>query len=387
MHRLEDLSGGRVGGHGAGDDVGGVGVPAAGHPDIQRLDAGRGCGYGVAGVDGEPLGRINRRRVAQRDVLGDIARGQRQGGAELLAPAAAVGAVGAAGDRRDDQAAVVEGVQDAELLAVDRSAGIAVEAGEFPGVAAGLDQVASSGPGAVQAERDGVLVDVPEPDQVGAQLGGQAGGLFVGVDDEQRIPSGEGVGQPGPGGGLFGLLERAAVDQAAVLVVVREHGLIAVPQPQRRRTFPGGAEPAGLGQLVPQAAGGRVAGVWRPVPSRRPRRPRRAGGGHRPAAASRPLRRRWRGCGRWRRCRPSRTRRPRPDRRAAAATPCRPRTGGSRRGGPGWPATARYSAQPGLHRPAPRSHPPPSTSLRPSLSGPEPPGSPYTPLRAPCSVG
>ena len=50
--------------------------------------------------------------------------------------------------------------------------------------------------------------------------------------------AGEGVGEPGAGGGGFGLLDGAGVEDPAVLVVVGEHGLVAVAQPQRRVAFP-----------------------------------------------------------------------------------------------------------------------------------------------------
>ena len=51
-----------------------------------------------------------------------------------------------------------------------------------------------------QPERDAVLVDAAEADEFGAHLGAEPGGLLVGVDDQQRMSAGEGVGQPGLGG-------------------------------------------------------------------------------------------------------------------------------------------------------------------------------------------
>ncbi len=96
-----------------------------------------------------------------------------------------------------------------------------------------------------------------------------------------------------------------------MLVVLAEHGLVAVAQPQRGGAFPLVGESAGLGELVGQ---GRLG--WRAA-CRRRCRSRRAGGGHRSAAASRLRRRRgggWRPA-RW--CRPSRTRPRRPGRQRA----------------------------------------------------------------------
>ena len=122
--------------------------------------------------------------------------------------------------------------------------------GEVPAVAAGLDEVADAGDGALQAQRNAGLLDAAEADEFGAELRGQAGGLLVGVDQQQRPAPGEGVGQPCRGGGGLGLLEGAGVEQPALAVVVAQHGLVAVAQPQRRFPLPRVGEAAGVGQLV-----------------------------------------------------------------------------------------------------------------------------------------
>src|SRR5205823_2122300 len=84
-----------------------------------------------------------------------------------------------------------------------------------------------------------------EADEFGPDVRGQAGGLLVGVRDEQRLPAGEGVGQPRPGGGGFGLLQGAAVQQTATLVVLREHGLIAFTQAAGPPVLPPGGGSGG----------------------------------------------------------------------------------------------------------------------------------------------
>ena len=48
----------------------------------------------------------------------------------------------------------------------------------------------------------------------------------------------------------FGVLGAAAVDQAAVLVILPQRGRVAGTQPQRRLPFPLSGKAAGLGELV-----------------------------------------------------------------------------------------------------------------------------------------
>ena len=56
------------------DEVGLVGVPAAGHRDVERLPGGRGVGQHVRGVHGHALGAVRGGRVAEFDVLADVRR-------------------------------------------------------------------------------------------------------------------------------------------------------------------------------------------------------------------------------------------------------------------------------------------------------------------------
>ena len=88
-----------------------------------------------------------------------------------------------------------------------------------------------------ESERDPCLVDASETHQLGPQLRAQPGGLLVGVHDQQRVPSGR-VSASQAGGGRLGLLTGAGVDEPALLVVLAEHALVAVAQPQRRLAAP-----------------------------------------------------------------------------------------------------------------------------------------------------
>ena len=155
--------------------------------------------------------------------------------AELLTVAAA------AEDRRDDQAAVVAGLQDPVVLAVDRAArGCPAIAAQFPAVAAGLHEVADSGGRVLPAERHAVLGDVAEPDQFRAYLRGELVGLLVGVHDQQRMPAGEGVGQPCLGGEAGGAFDRAAVDDPALLAVGLQRASRRLRAAAARRRVPTG---------------------------------------------------------------------------------------------------------------------------------------------------
>jgi hypothetical protein len=161
-------------------------------------------------------------RITEREVLAHIARGQDHPLAELLDLA------GAAEDGGDLEPAVAADGEDAVGLAIDRAAAVACVAGEVPPVATGLHQVADPSDRALQPQRHPVLGDSAEADEFGAQCRGQPGRLFVGVDQQQRPVSGEAVAQPGgPRGGL-GLLHGARVEQAAMAVVVLQHGGVAV---------------------------------------------------------------------------------------------------------------------------------------------------------------
>ena len=139
---------------------------------------------------------------------------------------------------RDDQAAVLAGGEHAVLLAVDRAGPVPLDAAQFPAVAAALHDVADPGDGGLPAQRHAGFVDAAELDELGADLGAEPVGLFVGVHDQQRPFAGEGVGQPPVGGELFGVFEGSAVDDPPVLAVGLQRGLVAFAQSAGRRRVP-----------------------------------------------------------------------------------------------------------------------------------------------------
>jgi len=53
-------------------------------------------------------------------------------------------------------------------------------------------------------------------------MGADSRGLLVGVDDQQRLLPVEAIGEPGAGRGSLGLLDRAAVEEPAMLVILRQ---------------------------------------------------------------------------------------------------------------------------------------------------------------------
>src|SRR5205823_2309052 len=72
------------------------------------------------------------------------------------------------GEGSHDEVTVVCDFLDAVELAVDRAAPVAGVPGQFPGQAAALDDVADPGDRAVLAERDAVLGDAADRDELGA---------------------------------------------------------------------------------------------------------------------------------------------------------------------------------------------------------------------------
>jgi hypothetical protein len=75
-HDLGGLSNGCVGWECAGDRPGGVGVPAAGQPDVGAARRGSGGEDEVRGVDGAALRGVHGGGVAEGQVLVDIAARQ-----------------------------------------------------------------------------------------------------------------------------------------------------------------------------------------------------------------------------------------------------------------------------------------------------------------------
>ena len=109
-----------------GGDVGGVGVAAARHADVERGRPGAGGDDGVGGVHGAALRGVHRGGVAQRQVLRDVGWRKQQALAEHVAVS------GAALDDGDLECAVGADGLDAVVLAVDRVAAVAFVAGDGP---------------------------------------------------------------------------------------------------------------------------------------------------------------------------------------------------------------------------------------------------------------
>ena len=98
----------------------------------------------------------------------------------------------------------------------------------------------------------------PSPTSSARSAAADAGGVLVRADQQQRLPPGDGVAEPGAGGVGLGLLGGAGVEEPAVLGVLVERAAVAVAQPQRRRALPLGGEAADLGELVADPALGQI---------------------------------------------------------------------------------------------------------------------------------
>ena len=114
-------------------------------------------------------------------------------------------------------------------------------------VAGAGDQVAGAGGGAVGDADRGPGLDDAQGDEVLADAAGQLAAQRMLGGHEQGVGAVGGQGDVGGRGGVHHLLGVAAVD-AAVLVVVGQHGGVAVAQPQAGVLFPGGAEPGRFGE-------------------------------------------------------------------------------------------------------------------------------------------
>ena len=106
-----------------------------------------------------------------------------------------------------------------------------------PGLAWAPSAMRDRGPGLDDAQGDEVVADAAGQLAAQRMLGGH----------EQGVGAVGGQGDVGGRGGVHHLLGVSAED-AAVLVVVGQHGGVAVAQPQAGVLFPGGAEPDRLGE-------------------------------------------------------------------------------------------------------------------------------------------
>ena len=138
-------------------EVGGVGVAAAGHGDVEQCAAGVFAEHGVAGVGGDTLSGVHGHRVAEADVLAEVVVVE------------------------DDAGPVVETLGSKAIrLGVDRGDAPAVAVAhrrQRLGIGAGLVEVEG---GVVAAADD----QVPDRDALtpGSGHGGRVGGRSVAMD-------------------------------------------------------------------------------------------------------------------------------------------------------------------------------------------------------------
>ena len=243
--------GGGRGGVGAlgrhGEHVGAVVRGAAGEGDVGVL-AVLGAGeHGQASVHGAALGGVVGDRVAEFGVF--VVRVQELSVRPAALPGLGVGVQGAAhqqafgGDRLDaEQVSVGQG--PAGLAGLD----VVVVAGQTmrsPALAVVPSAIVTPGPGLTRPRRS--RSSRMRRDSSRRRVWSAA------ISSASR-PGGE-QGGVGSGCGVHHLLGVPAGDPG-VLVVVGEHGGVAVAQPQRGGLFPGGAEPDGLGEAdVAEAVG------------------------------------------------------------------------------------------------------------------------------------
>ena len=154
-------------------DVGVVGFTASGHADVQRRRGGAWGDDDVSALHGAALGASDRGRIAQHDVFGDVAGGQRR-----RSPAGLHGRT-----CREPSASMPVTVQTSRLRM--RRPSLATN---VAGVAAGLDGVTDVDPGAVGGVGD-VLTEPAGDDEVLLAAGVDVGGVVAGVDDDGRLPS------------------------------------------------------------------------------------------------------------------------------------------------------------------------------------------------------
>ncbi len=149
--------------HGVGDEVGGVGVAAAGHPHIRRLRAGVLPDHEMGGVSGVALHPIHRARVGQLHMLEHVDGRQ--------APAS----VGAG----DGEAAVRGDAGDGPGVPVrDPQGGV---------VAAGRDPVADPDPLPRPCHQSVVIIDSAGRDETFPDRRVQIGDLLTGIRCHRQI--------------------------------------------------------------------------------------------------------------------------------------------------------------------------------------------------------
>jgi hypothetical protein len=221
---------------GGGEDVGVVVVGAAGQGNVGVLAVLGPGDDGQAGVDGAALGGVVGDRVAELGIF--IVGGQEVTVGPAALPGERVGVQGPADDQPGGGDAL-----DAEQVAVGQGAAGHVRLGGVV-VTGADDQVPGAGLGAIGDADCRAAGDDAEGDEVVADAAGQLAAQRVADGHQQRVGAVGGQGDVGGGRHLLG----AAAGDAGVLVVLGEHGGVAVAEPQARLLLPAGAEPDRLGQ-------------------------------------------------------------------------------------------------------------------------------------------
>src|SRR3954451_118583 len=223
-----------------GEDVGEVGVGAAGHSRVEALPVFGAGEQRNAGVHSGALGGVPGDCVGK---IGCLVPGVAEGPAgEAPLASSRVGAEHPA----DHDAAAGDGLDPQHVTVGQGSAGFACL--EVVIVGPADDQVPGRGLGAIGDADGRSCVDAAEVDQVLTNPGGQLAAASPVGGHQQHTAAGKVAGDVGAGGLVHGLVGRGAAD-AAVLIVVVERGGVAGAEPQGGGTFPGGGEPDRLGEL------------------------------------------------------------------------------------------------------------------------------------------
>ena len=194
------------------------------------MAAGAGADDGVAGVAGAALGGVHGAGVLQLHLLGHVVGGQHRW---CRRPSGSVACRGRPGPLVRLRSALTAVTCQTSRLATNRPRSLRL--------ARSLSRVTTRSPTPARlpsARVDGAgVVDDAGGDELVAGPPGQAGGLLVGVGEQERAHAAGPVGHGRFEGGVFHGRLVAAVDAGAQVVVV-QHGGVAVAQAQAGGAFP-----------------------------------------------------------------------------------------------------------------------------------------------------